>query len=160
MMDNQNATARSAESGFSLIEIVVAMLVLALMAIGVLPLIIGTVQTGVSNRSQVAATTFANAQLAELRAAFGNDSLRPCSELIDTTKPDPDAPYLRIGFADPAGSGLTADRTAPGLNPDDPGQLCEGDTYKTVTIKVVVHPAGDADTDLVKLTSEILVSTT
>jgi prepilin-type N-terminal cleavage/methylation domain-containing protein len=140
-----------AEDGFSLLEIVIAMLLLALMAIGVLPLILSSVQTGTSNRSLVSATTFANAQLAELRAAFGNDGLRACSELVDPTKPDPAAPFLRTGFPDPAGTGLTADRTAP-------SSPCGAETYHTVTVTVTVHPAGDPSTDLVTLASEILVS--
>ena len=139
------------ERGMSLIEVIIAMSLLALMAIGVLPLILGSVHTSASNRSLVAATTFANAQLAELRAAFSNDSLRSCSELVDSTKPNPTAPYLRAGFPDPAGTGLTADRAAP----DSP---CGAEAYHTVTIPVTVHPAGDPGRGLVTLTSEILVS--
>lgn len=134
---------KSTTGGFSLVEIVIAMLVLALMALGALPLILGSMRVSTSNRSLVAATTFANAQLAEIRAAFGNDTARRCSELV--------APYVRSGFPDPAGTGLTADRTVP----DSP---CSGETYQTVVVTVAVHPAGDPGHDLVVLTSEILVS--
>lgn len=151
MKHNQRSAARPVEFGFSLVELVIAMLLLGLMAIGLLPLIVGTVQASSGNRSLVAATTFANAQLAELRAAFGNDIVRSCSELIDSTKPDPSAPYVRTGFADPAGTGLTADRTVP----DSP---CGGGAFDTITVTVTVHPADDPNRDLVTLTSEILVS--
>ena len=81
------------------------MLLLALMTIGMLPLFLRAAQTSTSNRSLVAATAFANSQLAEVRAAFGNDSPRSCSELVDPAKS-----YLRTGFPDPAGTGLAADR--------------------------------------------------
>ncbi len=155
---DHRARPSRAESGFSLIEIVIAMLVLALMALGVLPLILSSVQISTSNRSLVAATTFANAQLAELRAAFGNDDLRSCSELVDETEPDPADHYLRNGFADPAGTGLTADRRAPELEGLPPELKCAGASYETVAITVTVHPPGDPDRNLVTLTSKILVS--
>ena len=137
--------AVSTERGFSLVEIVIAMMVLALMTLGLLPLMLQSVQSSTSNKSLVEATAFANAQVAELRASFGNDTPRSCSELIDPSKP-----YLATGIAGPEGSGLTADRTAP-------ASPCGGDKFDTVTITVTVRSTADPGHDLVTLTTEILV---
>lgn len=61
------------EHGFSLVEVVVTMFLVALMAVGILPLIIGLTQSSVTNRTLLAATSLANAELAKLQAAFPTD---------------------------------------------------------------------------------------
>lgn len=61
------------EHGFSLVEVVVTMFLVALMAVGILPLILGLTQTSVTNRTLLAATSLANAELAKLQAAFPID---------------------------------------------------------------------------------------
>jgi len=62
---------RSADAaGFSLVEIVVAMFLLTVIALALLPALMGATKVSVVNRSLVEATAFANAQLAEIRAAF------------------------------------------------------------------------------------------
>jgi len=49
--------------GASMIEVLLAIFALALMALGLAPLLIGSAQAGVTNTQLVAANSFANAQL-------------------------------------------------------------------------------------------------
>lgn len=90
------------EDGFSVVEVVIAMFLLAVLALAVLPLVIGATRVSVSNRDLVGATAFANAQLAPIRAAFPNDPTSPttCSSLRSRATTE---------VADPAGTGLEAD---------------------------------------------------
>lgn len=140
-----SSRAHALELGFSLVEIVVAMLILALMTLGALPLMLRSVHATTENRSLVIATTYANAQLSELRASFANDNPRSCAELIDPTKA-----YLATGIPGPDDSGLLADRTAPATP-------CGGPAFDTVTVTVTVYPADNPGRTLVTLTSEVLV---
>lgn len=127
--------------GFSLIEIVIAMLILALMAIGLIPLMIGATQLSVNNRALATASAFATAQLAEVQSAFGNDTPRPCSDL---------AGYAHTDHPDPAGTGLLATRQVLGS--------CSTDEYSTVTISVSVATADRPSQDLITLTTKVLVA--
>lgn len=117
------------------------MFVLALMAIGLIPLMIGAMQLSVTNRSLATASAFATAQLAEVQAAFGNDVPRPCSEL---------AGYQHDDFPDPAGTGLLATRSAL--------EACAADEYSTITVRVTVVAASKPSHDLVTLTTKVLVA--
>lgn len=58
------------DTGFSLVELVIAMFVLAVLALAVLPLIVGTTRVSVENRGTLAATAFADDQLAKVQAAY------------------------------------------------------------------------------------------
>ncbi len=58
------------DEGFSLVEVLIAMFLLAVLSLAVLPLLIGVTRASVSNRDVITATTLANARLAPLRAAF------------------------------------------------------------------------------------------
>ena len=129
-----------------MVEVVIAMLILALMTLGLLPLMFRSVEASTDNQSLAVATSFANAQLAELRASFGNDSPRACSELVD-----PARPYLATAIPGPPDSGLLADRSAP-------ASPCGGGAFDTVTVTVTVYHADAPTRTLVALTSEILVS--
>ncbi|WP_160150814.1 type IV pilus modification PilV family protein [Microbacterium timonense] len=93
-----------ADEGFSIVEVIIAMFLLAVIALAVLPLMIGATRTSVVNRDLVAAITFANAQLAPVKAAFGVDPAGParCSELRTRAVPSTAA------IADPAGTGMSA----------------------------------------------------
>ena len=148
MMSDRLRVSRPAAdaSGFSVVEVVIAMLILALMTLGLLPLMFRSVEASTDNQSLAVATSFANAQLAELRASFGNDSPRACSELVD-----PARPYLATAIPGPPGSGLLADRTAP-------ASPCGGGAFDTVTVTVTVYHVDTPTHPLVTLTSEILVS--
>ncbi len=91
---------RPTDDGFSLVEVLIAMFLLAVLALAVLPLLIGAMRTSVTNRDHVAATAFATAQLAALRADFPlEDATTSCADLA-----------ARSGtvIVDPAGSGMTA----------------------------------------------------
>ncbi len=69
------------DDGFSLVELIIAMFFLALLSLAVLPLLISAVSTSVTNRDYIKATTFANEQLAVLRAGFPLDSAASCTTL-------------------------------------------------------------------------------
>lgn len=131
---------RSEDDGFSLVEVIMAMFLLAVLALTVLPLIIGATRVSVSNRDLVAATTFANAQLAPVKAAFPNDPTTPtsCATLRTT--------YARTAVPDPAGTGLTADVAVGTCPAAYPG---------TVTVTVRVFDGGSA---IVTLPTRITVS--
>ena len=116
------------------------MLVLALLSMAVLPLMIGGVRLSAENQSLVAATSFGNSQLAEVRAAFSNDAPRACSAL---------AGYARTNFPDPAGTGLVATRRAT--------TTCGADLFSTMTFEVTVAQASNPAKPLVRLTTQILV---
>lgn len=89
------------DTGFSLAELVVAMFLLAILALAALPLVIGSTQTSSVNRSLVSATTFANAQLAPIRATYTDDAAgTSCAALRSLARTD---------VAGPSGSGLLAD---------------------------------------------------
>lgn len=130
-----------ADAGFSLVEVIIAMFVLALMAIGLIPLMVGAMQSSVTNRSLATASAFATAQLAEVQSSFGNDSPRPCSEL---------AGYEHDDFPDPAGSRLLATRRAL--------ESCGTDEYATITVQVSVASVDQPTRELVSLTTKVLVA--
>ncbi|MDQ7991598.1 MAG: type II secretion system protein [Propionicimonas sp.] len=131
---------RGGQLGFSLIEIVIAMFVLALTAMAVLPLLIGNAKASVENRSTVAATAFAEATLEKIRAEFPTDAESSCATV--RTK-------AATGIDDPAGTGLKAGVTVGSCPAAVPGTV-------KVTVKVT-EPAGTSP--LVALATEILVAT-
>lgn len=61
-------------SGFSLVEIVVAMLALGVISLALAPLLWMSIQSSQGNRSQTMAMAFADAQVAEFRAVFPTQS--------------------------------------------------------------------------------------
>lgn len=127
------------QSGGSLVEIVVAMFLLALMSVAVLPLMIGTVRASATNSDLLAADSLANAQLASLQATFPNATASSCAAVSATAT---------SGVADPSGSGVTASITF-GACP----------TIYPATVKVTVQAFRPNGTDaVVTLDSEILVS--
>lgn len=164
MKDTRHAATRIGDAGFSLIELVIAALLLGLLAIGALPLLARSVQASTNNRSLVAATAFANASLAGLRAEFGND--RTDASCIDLTKA-----VIAINAGDlekhpnhpeaPAGSGLAAELGGPRL----PGQTAlppldctpGGAGPVAVPVTVEVFPGDDRARVLVSLSTQILV---
>ncbi len=74
-----------ADDGISLVEVVVAMLLLAVLSLAVLPLIIGVTQRTVDNRALLSATAFGRNELAKVQAAFpatpGDEETR-CADLL------------------------------------------------------------------------------
>jgi Tfp pilus assembly protein PilV len=61
------------QAGASMVEVVLAIFALAVMALGLAPLLIGSAQAGTTNTQLVTANSFANAQLSALREKFPND---------------------------------------------------------------------------------------
>jgi prepilin-type N-terminal cleavage/methylation domain-containing protein len=90
---------RQGQDGVSLVEIVVAMFLFAVMSVAVLPLMIGAVQASALNRDLVAVNSLASAQLATLEATFPNSAENSCAAV---------AAMSASGIADPSGSGATA----------------------------------------------------
>lgn len=131
----------SRDEGFSLVEVIIAMFLLAVIALAVLPLTITAVRSSVGNADLVSATTFANAQLAPLSAAFPNDPVTPttCTAL---------RARAASGVPDPAGTGLRADVTIGTCPAAYPG---------SVTVTVVVSPPGGG-ARLVSLPTRLTVS--
>ncbi|MGC4152794.1 MAG: hypothetical protein QM628_06910 [Propionicimonas sp.] len=123
----------------SLIEILIAMLLLALMAVAVIPLLIVPVKASLSNRATVAATTFANATLESLRAEFPLDEESSCMAVRAKENPS---------LSDPAGTGLKASVSAG---------ACPTTLPDTVTVTVEVADPGTGP--LVTLATEIMVTT-
>ncbi len=128
--------------GFSIVEIVIAMFLLMVLALAVLPLIVGATRVSVSNRDLVAATTFANGQLASITAAFPNDPATPtsCAALRGRAATD---------VADTAGTGLTADISVGSCPAAYPG---------VVLVTVVVEDPADPGAALVRLPTRVSVS--
>jgi type II secretory pathway pseudopilin PulG len=138
--------SRSEDDGFSLVEVIIAMFLLMVLALAVLPLIIGATRVSGSNKDLVAATTFANAQLAPISAAYSNNPTTPtsCAALV--------AAYAKTGVVDPAGTGLRADVTV---------STCPvGATLypAVVTVTARVYEVGSSSTTLVRVPTKIMVS--
>lgn len=137
----------SRDDGFSLVEVIISMFLLAVLALAVLPLIIGATRLSVSNKDSVAATAFANSQLSVLRDAFPLAPTTPtsCAALQARTV------ALASAVSDPAGSGMKATveviDVCPATTADYPASL-----RVTVTVR---NPQGDT---VVSLPTRIRVS--
>lgn len=79
MIGREVITVARHEEGFSLVEVIIAMFLLAVLSLAVLPLIISGTRLSVDNRDTVEATALADAHLAALRAQF------PAQPPTDTT---------------------------------------------------------------------------
>ena len=97
-----------------MVEIVVAMFILALTSIAVLPLMIGSVQASVSNRDSVAASSLADASLARIQGLFPASRTTSCSEVTAQAV---------TGITDPSGSGATASVTVGTCPTNYPGAV-------------------------------------
>lgn len=130
-------------AGFSIIEMIIAMMLLAVLALAILPLLIGATKASVVNKTLVAATSFANAQLAPIRAAYPNDSTDSSCDLLRST-------YAMPAIDDPAGTGLKADVVIPAC-PD------ASEFPGAVTVTVTVYPSDAPSKILVTLPTKVLV---
>lgn len=132
----------AADGGVSIVEVVIAMFLLAVLAVAVLPLLVGVVRTSATNRSIVSATAFANAQLAPIRAAFPNTATgtNACSGV---------QAKAATGVAGPAGSGLAADVAVAACPSTYPG---------TVLVTVTVYRSATPGTILASVPTKILVT--
>jgi type II secretory pathway pseudopilin PulG len=123
------------DDGVGLIEIVVAMLLLAVLAIGVLPLLLQATTASVVNRDLVAANNLASAELAPIRADFPNSptNAKTCADL---------APYAHAKASGP--SGFSTERTIS----------CSGVGTGTVIVKVY---RGAEPNALVSIVTKVMV---
>ncbi|MCC6496571.1 MAG: type II secretion system protein [Propionibacteriaceae bacterium] len=130
---------RDGQAGVSLVEIVVAMFLFAIMSVAVLPLLFGAVKASAINRDLVAVTSLANTQLATLEATFPNSSDNSCAAV---------AAAAATGIADSSGSGATASITVGS---------CPGSYPATVTVTVRAFRPGSTTASII-LNSAILVA--
>lgn len=130
---------RDGQAGVSLVEIVVAMFLFAVMSVAILPLMIGAVQASATNRDLVAINSLANARLATLEATFPNAAENSCAAV---------AAAAASGIADPSGSGATASVTVG---------TCPSSYPATVTVTVKAFRSGSAKPAII-LNSAILVA--
>lgn len=132
--------------GFSLVEVIIAMFLLMVLAVAVLPLTIGVARASVVNRDLVAATAFANAQLAPITGDFGIGRAGParCSELAARAVPAGGA------IPDPAGTGMSATVEI--------GACPTGATLYPATVAVTVEVRSAAGRSLVAVPTLVLVS--
>lgn len=96
-------TTRS-DDGFSLVEVIIAMFLLAVVSLAVLPLIISGVRLSSLNKDLVAATAFANTRIAVLRDDFPLNPTTPTSCAALQTR----AVGIASALADPAATGMKA----------------------------------------------------
>ncbi|WP_439594154.1 prepilin-type N-terminal cleavage/methylation domain-containing protein [Microbacterium sp.] len=127
------------DDGFSVVELIIAMFLLAILALAVLPLLIGATKTSTVNRSLVAATTYANSQLAPIRVQFPNDGTNSCAAVSAR-----------------ASTGVTD--TASGLLADIGVSACPTALPGTVTVTAKVYKTGSAASPLTTLSTKIVVT--
>ena len=127
------------QAGVSLVEIVVAMFLFAVMSVAVLPLIVGAVQASATNRDLVAANSLANAQLATLTTSFPSSAENSCTAVVAKSL---------TGILDPSGSGALAS-IAVGT--------CPSSYPATVTVTVRAFRPNSTKAVII-LTSAILVT--
>lgn len=143
-VQRHSSETRDPSPGFSLVEVVLAMFVLALLSIALLPLLIGSMDASRSNRSISAATAFASARISEVRSAFRDEVATPCAALSGY------ADAANFYLAGPTGSGLTSRRTLTSSCPSEP--------FGTVGVRVTVYRVGDLTNPVVTLDTEVVVS--
>jgi prepilin-type N-terminal cleavage/methylation domain-containing protein len=132
---------RHTDDGFSIVELVIAMFLVAILAMAVLPLLVQGTRASASNTSLVAATTFAGERLAFFRDQFPSDTLTTTCTAVQA--------HRATGIPDPAGSGLSADILVSECPADLPG---------TVTVTARVYEGADPTAVLATVPTRIVVS--
>lgn len=109
------------EDGLGLVEVIVAMFVLFVLAIAILPALLGATSLSVTNKTLLAATNAANQRIAAVRAAYPNDSpaTGTCSNLSlgypQTTAVDPNTGITTTTTISGIPSCAAVSSTAPGI---------------------------------------------
>ncbi|WP_292812691.1 type II secretion system protein [Microbacterium sp.] len=129
------------DDGFSIVELVIAMFLVAILAMAVLPLLVQGTRASASNTSLVAATTFAGERLAFFRDQFPSDILTTTCTAVQA--------HRATGIPDPARSGLSADILVSECPADLPG---------TVTVTARVYESADPTAVLATVPTRIVVS--
>ncbi|WP_413354526.1 type IV pilus modification PilV family protein [Microbacterium sp. 1P06AB] len=135
------------DDGVSLVEVVIAMFLFALLAVAILPLAIQAQALSSTNRDAASASAFASGLLAEVRAEFRDTDLQTCAEVRNFLAARGSAGIV----TDPAGSGqtarLTADSTCPAASV----------SVATIRAKVYSSPAATG-TPTATLSTQIVVT--
>ena len=126
------------DAGFSLVEVVIAMLLLMVIALAVLPLMITATQSSVSNREMAKANALASSTVAALRAQFPDQATATSCGSVRTVTGEADAE-----------TGLTTTITFPGG--------CPAQYPGTVTVTVSVARTAAPGTPLGTVSTRILV---
>lgn len=144
---SDRARAAEADAGFSMVELVVAMMVLGVMTMVVVGLVLQTQAMSVSNRSRVAAANLAARELDIVREEFTRDKNAPAGVADQGTVANP---HQLTGQAQ--GQPLTVDGTAYTVRRSSAWNLvgsgsspCEGGAlvnYPTLRVEVEVTWAG------------------
>ncbi|BDV30352.1 type IV pilus modification PilV family protein [Microbacterium terricola] len=132
---------RHQERGFSLIEVVIAIFVFAVISLAILPLAIQAAALSTVNRDQAAANALASSQLAGIRSSFPDDSTNSCAAVRATQITQ---------VKDPAETDLTANLVVSACPASYPG---------VVTITATVYDPAESSTDaVVTMATQIVVT--
>lgn len=119
------------EDGFSLVEVLIAMFLFAVISLAVLPLLISGISLSTVNRDVVAATAVANDRIAQLRDDFPTSAttVKTCDQLVAAvaalSQDDANNPNLEL--------------TAVALPDVDAGSVCPiGATNYPRSVRVLV----------------------
>lgn len=130
------------DEGLGLIEVVVAMLLFAVIAMAILPLALQATRLSAGNRDAVGAQAFASGELAAVRARFPDQAANSCGTLRTAA---------RTAAPDPANSGLVADTTVAACPSTYPAAL-------TVTVAVRDPAASDPSAVVVAMSTKVVVT--
>lgn len=128
------------DTGFSLVEIVIAMFLFLVIATALLPLTVSAVSLSAGNRNLTAANSLAGSRLADLRAKF--------PDAVETTSCAAVRAEQGVDLADPAPTGLVSDLTVGTCPATYPG---------TVIVTVKVRESSSPAKNLVTVPTRILV---
>jgi prepilin-type N-terminal cleavage/methylation domain-containing protein len=131
--------SRTGDEGMSLLEVVIAMLLFAVLALAILPLAMQASVASAGNRDRVSANTFASSQLAAARAAYPDEGANLCTSVRG---------LVQSGIADPAGTGLVADVTVAG---------CPSAYPAAIRLTVIVRD-GQTDDEVVRMATKLVVT--
>ncbi len=130
------------DDGIGMVEVVIAMLLFAVLAMAILPLAMQATRVSAGNRDAVAANAFASGELAAARARFPDDAANSCAAVRDTA---------RTGGEDPAATGLVADTVVA---------ACPATYPAALTLRVAVRDpaAADPTASVVTMATKIVVT--
>ena len=127
------------DDGLGLVEVVVAMLLFAVIAMAILPLALQATKLSAGNRDTVSANAFASGELASVRSRFPDEAANSCASVRDAAV---------TASPDPANTGLVADISAAACPTAYPSAL-------TVTVEVRDPAASEV---LVSMATKIVVT--
>lgn len=142
------ATEQTADAGVSLVEVVIAMFLFALLAVSIIPFVWHAQSLSIENRANAAATAFASGLLAEVRAEFPDTQPKPCTAVATSLA------------ARASSTGIVADRTEAGRSARlTLATPCPAADLNVATITAKVYPsASGTGTPLATLSTQIVVT--